>query len=78
MEEQADAKGAGRPVVAVTLAVVKVAQKADADARLAEKAAAQASEFGFVQALIRLGRAAVTRRRERIMEGGGGDLGDRE
>lgn len=53
--------------MAVTLAVVKVSQKADADARLAEKAEAQASDFGFVHALIRPGKTAVTRSRERIM-----------
>lgn len=37
-------------MVAVTAAVVKLAQNADADAKLAEKAEAQESDFGFVHA----------------------------
>lgn len=53
--------------MAVILAVVKVAQKADADARLAENADAQEFDFGFVHALIRLGKTAATISMERIM-----------
>lgn len=48
LEEQAEAKTEGSPVVAATLAAVKVAQKAEADAKFAEKAEAQL----FVSALV--------------------------
>lgn len=50
LEEQAEAKTEGSPVVAVTFAVVNVAQKAEADAKFAAKAEAQLSVSGLVHA----------------------------
>ena len=54
-------------MVAVTCAVVKVSQKADADAKLAEKAEAHESVSGFVHASIKPGKAAAAKRRGRIV-----------
>jgi len=61
-EEHAEAKGAGRPVVAVTTAVVYVWQKAEAEAKLLAKADAHASVSGLVHAWTVTSMVAIARK----------------